>query len=110
MIMPDGRSETLNVPDPTQMSWGPITRSGLHILAWREPGLDGEQMRPFAVNLLSETEGDLRLNPELTIGRDHIRGDRAGRTAYVPLWPWAVGLCILLLMIEWWVYHRKTAM
>jgi hypothetical protein len=54
LIKPDGRIEPLNVPDPAQMSWGPITRSGVHVLSWREPGREGEQMRSFAVNLLSD--------------------------------------------------------
>lgn len=110
LIKPDGRTESINAPDPTHLSWGPITQSGVHVLAWREPDRGDEQRRPFAVNLLSETEGDLRVNENLTIGRDRIQGDRAGRTAYTPLWPWALGLCLALLMIEWWVYHKKTAM
>jgi Mg-chelatase subunit ChlD len=110
LIHPDGRVESLNVADPTQVSWGPIELAGVYTLQWREPNVTEPQLRAIAVNLLSETEGDLRVQDEFTIGRDEVIGHRAGRTAYVPLWPWAVGLCIALLLIEWWVYHRKTAM
>ena len=65
------------------------------------------QSRVFAVNMLSSSEGYLDAVSTLELGQDEIVGT-AGGSRNTPLWPWAVGLCLGLLMIEWWVYHRKT--
>ncbi len=107
--LPDGRTERLAPIDPAQLSWGPIIQTGLHVLTWAEPGASNRQMRPLAVNLLSETEGHIAVQKEIEIGQERHTGRSADGARYIPLWPWAIGLCLALLMIEWWMYHRKTA-
>lgn len=109
LTLPDGRIESLEVPDPTQLSWGPTTRSGLHVLRWSEPGKADRQTRAFAVNLLSEQEGDLRVQSTLQIGQNQVEGQLLGDGAYRALWPWAIGLCLALMLLEWWIYNRRTA-
>jgi hypothetical protein len=100
---------TLSAQDPTQLAWGPIRLAGLHTLTWKNSsGDDATQSRMFAVNLTSETEGRVELNPIVQIGQERIDARDTGDSAYTPLWPYAIGLCLLVLMIEWWVYHRKA--
>lgn len=107
---PDNLVHRLTPTDPSQLSWGPIRLSGAHVLSWTEPGVTGStrQSRAFAVNLLSETEGALAVADQIDIGVDAIEGIRASGAANTPLWPWAIALCLALLMVEWWVYHRKA--
>jgi hypothetical protein len=105
-----GQPETVPVAalDPVMFSWGPIRLSGLYGLSWSEPGADERQSRAFAANCLSEAEGDIR-PAETILAREkdvHVAGTGGGE--YMPLWPWALGICLAILMIEWWVYHRKA--
>jgi hypothetical protein len=72
------------------------------------PGEDDRGAKAFAVNCLSDVEGDIHPAEEiLAKERDvHVAGSGGGE--YMPLWPWALGLCLAVLMIEWWIYHRKA--
>jgi hypothetical protein len=94
--------------DPTQLAWGPIRLAGVYALTWKQPDSNDEQRREFAVNLLSETEGRLDVAPTIEIGQDVVSGRQSDESAYTPLWPWAIGVCLAVLMLEWWVYHRKA--
>jgi hypothetical protein len=108
LVSPDHpNGEPLKTPDPAQFAWGPIRLAGLYVLGWKMP--DGStESRPFAVNMFSETEGRIAVNPSLEIGQEQIAGRRADEAVYTPLWPWAIGFCLMVLMLEWWVYHRKA--
>ncbi len=102
----DTTVERLSVVDPTQLAWGPIRRAGIHTLTWK---VGSETLtRDFASNLLSEAEGRISSSPTVEIGQERIDSrDLAGGSS-TPLWPWAIGLCLAVLMFEWWVYHRKA--
>jgi hypothetical protein len=105
---PDETGVALTPPDPSMLSWGPIRLAGLYHLTWTTPGAEEDTSRTFAVNLLSESEGRIDALENLEIGQETIEGTPADASAYTPLWPYAIGLCLLVLMFEWWVYHRKT--
>jgi hypothetical protein len=109
MRLPDGDVERLaGVQDPTALSWGPIRLAGVHLLSWTEPGVEERQTRPFAVNLADEAEASIRPPESLEVGQEQLAGAIGADSAYTPLWPWAIGLCLAVLMFEWWVYHRKA--
>jgi hypothetical protein len=105
-----GRQETLPVQalDPVMFSWGPIRLSGLYGVSWSEPGVGERQSRQFAVNCLSEAEGDILLAGKILAKEQDVHVAGSGSSEYMPLWPWALGLCLAVLMIEWWLYHRKA--
>jgi hypothetical protein len=108
LSLPDGTAEPLAATDPTMLSWGPIRLAGLYVLSWAVPETEDRQIRPFAVNILSESEGRIDVVEELEIGQETVTGTAGDTGAYTPLWPYAVGFCLLVLMFEWWVYHKKA--
>ena len=57
---------------------------------------------------MSETEGKLAVAEQIDVGMEAFEGQRADASSHTPLWPWAIALCLSLLMVEWWVYHRKA--
>jgi Mg-chelatase subunit ChlD len=106
--LPDGSTQEITPLEPGAFAWGPIRLAGLYTLSWTAPGSDERFSRTFAVNLLSETEGRIAVNPVVEVGQDKVAGRRADESAYTPLWPYAIALCLAVLMVEWWVYHRKA--
>ena len=91
----------------TLFSWGPIRLSGVYGLSWSMPGEDDRSGRLLAVNALSEFESDIRPAMEIFAREDDVL-IAGGGNQYMPLWPWAVGMCLAVMMLEWWVYHRRA--
>jgi hypothetical protein len=108
MNTPDGQVLPVVVGEGGLVTWGPARLTGLHVLTWNEPDAPDPLVRSFAVNLLSETEGDIAAASVIQIGQDRIEGTPGGRDVYTPLWPWAIGTCLLVILFEWWVYHRMA--
>jgi hypothetical protein len=83
--------------------------AGLYTLTWKTPSEpDHTQSRVFAANLVSESEGRIDADLKFKVGSVNIDARDTADSAYTPLWPYAIGVCLLVLMIEWWVYHRKA--
>ena len=86
----------------------PITRFGdAHLVRFPGPGLylaEGGGMRTtFAVNV-----GDpLVSNVSRTSLSDEVQALGAAARANDPWWPWIVGLAFLLVLVEWWTWHRR---
>jgi hypothetical protein len=111
LTLPDGAREPVGVTDPALFAWGPIRRAGVYLLSWQVPGAasdDAPRVRAYAVNPDAEREGDIASLEQVTIGQERVSGVAADAAGYTPLWPWAVGFCLAVLMLEWWVYHRKV--
>lgn len=106
--LPDQTEVAASTPDPELFSWGPIRRAGLYDVTWDRPGATGRESRAFAANLLSRSEGRIAPREEFKLGQETVAGKRPGEGIRTPLWPWALGACILVLMLEWWVYVRRA--
>ncbi len=87
---------------------GSIQISGVYGLSWSIPDQDDRSTRAFAVNAVSDAEGDIVPAEQILAREDDVHIAGAGGSQYMPLWPWAVGLCLAVMMLEWWVYHRKV--
>jgi hypothetical protein len=61
----------------------------------------------FAVNLFDELESDLTPRAVLKVGNVSVTPAISQQLGLVELWKWIAGLALLVLMIEWQVFHRK---
>ena len=105
ITLPGGQTLPAQSVDPTRFSWGPTRRGGFHRVTWTG---EGETERDFAVNIAGEAEGSIGATEAILFANESVEGVAASRAAYTSLWPWAVAICIVLLMIEWFVYTQKT--
>lgn len=103
LTLPDGAREQVPVRDGSA-TWGPVARAGTYAFRWSEER--GEQLRQFAVNP-ALGEGLLAAAGEISIGTQKVTGTAGGGVALSDLWPYALAAALVILTLEWWVYHRR---
>ncbi len=64
----------------------------------------------FAVNLFDPSESNIRPADSLQVGQTTLTPAAAGQTGLRELWPWLAGLALLVLLVEWLVYHRRVSL
>lgn len=102
---PDGRSERLAARDG-QASWGPIRRVGAYRVRWI--GSRGQAVeRWVAVNQFDQGECDVAAVESLELAGS-VAASGGAQMATMELWPWLVGVTLVLLALEWWVHHRRA--
>ena len=106
--LPDGTVVPVASRGTGEFSYGPLRTVGIYEASWTEPGRDGRQSRRFAVNLLDPAESDLAAAAELPLGNDLVTGRAVTANARSSLWPWVLGLSLVLVLFEWWVYQRRA--
>jgi len=68
-----------------------------------------QPVKLFAVNLLDSAESDVGPQRELIMSGSHVQAqERALSRSNLPLWPFLVGLALLLVCVEWIVYNLKV--
>jgi hypothetical protein len=73
-------------------------------------GLPGQELPRadfFAVNLFNEAESNIRPAGTIQVGRSAIRPAPPAEIGQREFWPWVAALGLLVLMLEWLVYHRR---
>ena len=108
LATPDGRTVALSSSNPRRTTWGPIERSGIHVVTWNAPAAAERQAWFESVRFPVEAESDANVAEAVVLGRDTFTASGGGASRYVPLWPWAIGMCLLILMIEWWIWTRRV--
>ena len=102
--MPDSTMRELQMPDSRIVFMG-TTQVGVYTVF-----VNDEPLGRFAVNLLNPQESDLT-SPQLA--DDSSRGMDTGRVqSNLPevnreIWAYAAFLALLLLTVEWWIYHQN---
>jgi hypothetical protein len=61
----------------------------------------------FAVNLFDPAESNIRPADSIRVGQSQITSAQADETGWQEWWPWLAALALLILLIEWWVYHGR---
>lgn len=68
------------------------------------------QTAPFAVNLFSAEESTITPQPTITLGTSQIAETEEEELGEQEFWPVVLLGALLLLLIEWYVYHQKVRM
>lgn len=111
LLHPDGHVEPVTIRDQGQFHYGPLARVGIYTVSWAEPGQAERMSRRFAVNLLNPQESVIAPVESLafadsTVGESGSVGSANARSA---LWPVLLVVSLGVLLLEWWVYQRRTA-
>lgn len=103
LTLPGGMREQVPVREGSA-TWGPVARAGTYLFRWSDDR--GEQRRQFAVNV-AMGEGLLSAAGEISIGTQKVTGTAGGGITLSDLWPYALAAALVVLSLEWWVYHRR---
>ncbi len=104
--LPDGSTRTLPVNTPTVN----FTETG-EIGLYRVDALSaGEVVSSgvFSVNLFDPTESAITPQTTITIGDEEITPQAEGEVGQREFWPLVALFALILLLIEWIIYHRRV--
>jgi hypothetical protein len=113
VIRPEQAVTRIEVSDPAKLSRplakGPrgefvvsqTEKTGIYQATWSGGG------RVFAVNLLDAEESNTQPRDEIKIGEQKIEADMERLQTY-DLWKWMALVALVLLVLEWAVFHRKV--
>ena len=102
--MPDGTPRELQTQE-AQIVFTDTTQIGVYTIF-----VDGEPLGRFAANLLNPQESNLSPpqladNPNMGINTGQMRSDLPEVSREI--WAYAAFLALLLLVVEWWIYHQN---
>lgn len=105
VVLPDGTRTSVPVDPDGFVQFGQTELTGVYEVVWSGP----ESLRPkFAVNLMDLNESTLRVRESLELGFEKVAAIRASRPSRREFWPWIVGLAIVVLAVEWYIYNRRV--
>ncbi|MEE2908578.1 MAG: BatA and WFA domain-containing protein [Planctomycetota bacterium] len=105
LVRPDGSTRTLLSDSEGVVTFGPVDLSGLHVL---EVGDVDSSVLRRSVLFPSINESDIQPSSEITLGQESVAATSGAARGYVPLWPWAIGVALLVLMLEWWIWSNRV--
>ena len=68
---------------------------------------DSTRVESFAVNLFDENESNIQPRQAIQIGQEKVAPATSGQIGQRELWGWLAALALLILLVEWQVYHRR---
>lgn len=68
---------------------------------------DSNRVEYFAVNLFDESESNISPRETIQIGRSIVTPTASQQIGQRELWNWLAALALIVLMIEWQVFHRR---
>ncbi len=112
-LRPDAAVDRIDVVDPGRnretvprgvsgdFSYKSTESVGVYAVTW--PG----GQRRFAVNLLDAEESNIQPRDAIKIGEQRLAAGQSRRQTY-DTWKWIALAALLLLVLEWAVYHRRV--
>jgi len=113
-IKPAGGDTAIAIDDPNGVRYAaPATEAGVifadtYALGVYQVISNKSLLGSFAVNLFNPAESNIRPAPTIHIGRSEVAASAREEQGQLEIWPWLALAAFLLLLIEWWVYHRGS--
>ncbi|HVN52853.1 MAG TPA: BatA and WFA domain-containing protein [Anaerolineaceae bacterium] len=101
---PDGTTVPVQL-DQGQAVFSATCQAGIYTVSY--PGHADRGQDAFAVTLNSPDESDIRPLGSLQIGGNSLSPQRETEIGQRELWPWLAALALVVLALEWWLYHRS---
>lgn len=103
--LPGGESRSIQLSEDLKTAFRETERAGVYRLS----GLpeSPKSARAFAVNLADTAESDNAAGGELRVGDEVVRSSPTAIVARREVWLWLVLAAAAVLVVEWWVYHRR---
>ena len=68
---------------------------------------DSNTIEYFAVNLFDDNESNIQPRDVVQVGQVAVTPTASQQVGQRELWPWLAALALIVLMIEWQVFHRR---
>ena len=98
---PDGTTESSPVLTPGTFNWGPFIESGVYSISFDNQTKQINIIHPQSESYIPTVE-------TVQVGTTVVDSSQNSRRSFVPLWPWALGSVLIVLLLEWWVYQQKV--
>ncbi len=111
-IRPSGGDTVIAIDDPNGVRYAATaTEAGVVFADTRRLGVytvvsNQKVLGSFAVNLFNPSESNIRPAADLHIGQSTVTASAREERGQLEIWPWLAAAAFVLLLIEWWVYHR----
>jgi hypothetical protein len=116
IVRPGSRDTAITVQDPTGALYsatatqGGVVFANTSVLGVYTVLSNQTVLGRFAVNLFDPGESNIRPAPSIRIGRTDIQATAPGAQGQLEIWPWLAGSAFILLLLEWWIYHRGATL
>ena len=111
-LQPPANAKQINIERPDgsnlrlPLETSPLIFSGTDQVGVYQASSGNDWKQSFGVSLLSKSESDLKPRDAIAVGEGKaIKAESRGR-ANKELWGYLALVALLLLSLEWWVYHR----
>ncbi len=103
ITLPDGKSRNIKVEEKAgEVVFGDTYKQGVYRLKM------GTNEMSFCVDLLDAAESNIKPRDELQFGK-YVKVESTNlHHANFELWRWIALVALLVLLFEWWYYHRRT--
>jgi len=103
VTLPGGQTKTWPIdPSASEFVFGDTFKQGVYRLRL------GTNETVFCVNLLDAAESNIKPRDELQLGKYSKVPATSMQRANMEVWRTIAGLALLVLLGEWWYYHRRT--
>ena len=104
IVLPDGTKRTREIDNNRkELLFGETQKQGVYKVT------AGTNQIAFCVNLLDNLETDTTPRKEIQFGSYAKISSSTTRQANLEIWRWFALTALIILLFEWWYYHRRTA-